>query len=204
MKTRYCILFVFFTFFQFIGQAQYATKYSIKEGLPSNHVYKVTQDLKGFIWAITDNGIVKYNGTNFKTFTTKDGLPTNDIWEIEATPDGRVWFFCKASKIGYIEEDQVYNFSGVNPKNVFFPLRIIEYKSQILFQSMEDWFFLNENKKWQGMITINNHALKPIKDKVDSIVFNEGVNNIIHLRVKDSLIFWVKKNCVHVYSYYTN
>lgn len=204
MKTRYCILFVFFTFFQIIGQAQFATNYSIKEGLPSNHVYKVTQDLKGFIWAITDNGIVKYNGTNFKIFTTKDGLPTNDIWEIEATPDGRVWFFCKASKIGYIEEDQVYNFSGVNSKNVFFPLRIIEYKSQILFQSMEDWFFLNENKKWQGMTTDNNHFLNPIRYKVDSIVDKEGANNIIHLRVKDSLIFWVKKNNYYVLNTQSN
>ncbi|HAT67379.1 MAG TPA: hypothetical protein DCS66_22760, partial [Flavobacteriaceae bacterium] len=97
---RYYILAILWVLLPSFGQAQYATNYSIKEGLPSNHIYKVTQDNNGFIWVITDNGIAKYNGTEFKVFTTKEGLPTNDVWEIATTPDGKVWFFCKASKVG--------------------------------------------------------------------------------------------------------
>ena len=73
--------------------AQQYTNYSTKNDLPSNHIYKITQDYKGFIWFITDKGIVKYNGTTFKTFTTKEGLPTNDIWDIKITPDNKIWYF---------------------------------------------------------------------------------------------------------------
>jgi len=36
--------------------AQQYTNYTTKNGLPSNHVYRITQDYKGFIWFITDKG----------------------------------------------------------------------------------------------------------------------------------------------------
>jgi len=167
-------------------------------------VYKTIQDASGFIWAITDNGIVKYNGHTFKVFTTKDGLPTNDIWEIETTADGKVWFFCKASKIGYIENDEVYTFEGQERNRVFFPLRIITSKNQVLFDSTDDWFFLNEQNKWQGISSVQNHPLGSIQSKVDSIVDTEGPKNIIHLRAKDSLIFWVTSNSYNVLNTNTN
>jgi len=62
--------------------SQQYTNYTTKDGLPSNHVYRITQDVDGFIWFITDKGMVKFNGTDFKKFTIRDGLPTNDIWNI--------------------------------------------------------------------------------------------------------------------------
>ena len=46
--------------------------YSIKDGLPSNETYDVFHDSKGFVWFGTDNGVVRYNGKEFKTFTTLD------------------------------------------------------------------------------------------------------------------------------------
>ena len=95
-KLHITLLFVFIWSFSF---AQQFTNYSTKEGLPSNHVYKVTQDTKGFIWIATDKGLVKYNGSDFKTFTTKDGLATNDIWGLNATPDGKIWYQSKAFKV---------------------------------------------------------------------------------------------------------
>ena len=90
MKKRYIIL-LFMIIWRFSNAQQY-TNFTTKNGLPSNHVYKIIQDYKGFVWFATNKGLVKYNGSNFKTFTTKDGLPTNDIWDIRVTAN-KIWFF---------------------------------------------------------------------------------------------------------------
>lgn len=204
MLKRYYILVIFLVLLPTIGQAQYSTNYSIKEGLPSNHVYKVTQDNNGFIWVITDNGIAKYNGTEFKVFTTREGLPTNDVWEIATTPDGKVWFFCKASKVGYIENDKVYSFEGQDNGIVFFPLKIIENGNTILFESKNNWYFLNENKKWEAMDAVKNHPLRELKSKIEALVKEEKPFNIIHFRVKDSLICWLRKDTYKVFNVNTD
>jgi ligand-binding sensor domain-containing protein len=44
---------------------------SIEEGLPTNTVNCVYQDRKGFIWIGTDNGLVRYDSYNFKTYRHK-------------------------------------------------------------------------------------------------------------------------------------
>jgi ligand-binding sensor domain-containing protein len=98
----------------FSGPAQVYTNYSEKDGLPSNHVYKITQDIHGFIWIATDEGIVKFNGSEFKIFTTKDGLPTNDVWNLFPAQDGKIWYAAKSKSMGYILNDKVYNFPTEN------------------------------------------------------------------------------------------
>lgn len=200
MNTNSQIFLFLFLVFPWLGWGQYFTNFTINEGLPSNHVYKVTQDPKGFIWFITDNGIVKYNGTQFKIFTTKEGLPTNDVWEIATTPDGKVWFFCKASKVGYIENDSVISFGGIDPKEVFFPLKIIEYKNEVLFENKGDWYFLNTEKKWQALSTLTNHPFKKLHSEVETILKNPYDEPIIHFRMKDSLLFWVTRSNYFVFN----
>ncbi|MCP4154840.1 MAG: response regulator [bacterium] len=39
-----------------------------EEGLPHNNVYAIVQDKQGFIWIGTQEGIVRYDGSNFKYF----------------------------------------------------------------------------------------------------------------------------------------
>lgn len=50
-----------------------------KNGLPSNFVFSVVQDSKGFLWAGTDKGLCRYNGSYWQTWDIEDGLPGNYI-----------------------------------------------------------------------------------------------------------------------------
>lgn len=106
--------------------AQKPTNFGIRDGLPSNHVYKVAQDSEGFIWILTDNGLVKFDGDSFKEFTIKEGLPSNDIWELASSPDGKVWFFSKGSQVGYIYKDMVYSYGGEDA-SVFFHFGLLKW-----------------------------------------------------------------------------
>jgi two-component sensor histidine kinase len=82
--------------------------FDTKNGLPSNEVYYVNTDSKGYIWICTDAGLVKYNGNTFKQFNSANGLPDNTIFETQEDRFGRVWYFCYNGKIGYISNDSVY------------------------------------------------------------------------------------------------
>lgn len=105
-------------------QCQAQVNYTIKDGLPSNFIYRITQDHKGFIWIITDKGISKFDGHSFKNFSIKNGLPTNDIWNIRITNDDKVWYFYKGNQLGYIENDKVYSFPTEND-DILYPIRIL-------------------------------------------------------------------------------
>ncbi len=181
------------------------TRYGIKDGLPSNHVYKIVQDAKGFIWTITDNGIVRFNGSEFKEFTTKDGLPTNDIWEIATTPDGKVWFFCKAARIGYIDNTTIHTFEAAEEGVIFFPYKIAEMENQVFFESGNKWYFLNESKKWQGVeagdtLFSENLNIKHLLNIQAKMKADLGGERLIYFRQKDSLGLWVTNNSYSVYN----
>ena len=65
--------------------------YTIDDGLPSNTVYSVYRDSRGFLWIATDIGICRYNGIKFQTFTTDDGMPDNEIFFFQEDHEGRLW-----------------------------------------------------------------------------------------------------------------
>lgn len=68
--------------------------FTVKDGLPSNAVYCVLKDSKGFVWIGTDAGLVKYDGFKFQTFTKKNGLCGNFIRDIKEDTSGKLWIAC--------------------------------------------------------------------------------------------------------------
>lgn len=133
----------------FTSHAQSYMNYSEKDGLPSNHVYKITQDTQGYIWIATDEGLVKYNGTSFTTFTTKEGLPTNDIYNVFPARDGKLWYIAKSSSLGYIKNDSVYNFHNSVKDEVMDAIFTSFDGNSIIPTSGERSYTLNQQQKWE-------------------------------------------------------
>ncbi len=57
--------------------------YSFVNGLYDSLITCITEDGSGNIWFGTNSGAVKYDGINFKTYTTKDGLSSNTIHSLK-------------------------------------------------------------------------------------------------------------------------
>lgn len=58
-------LVVVFLFFYLKGQ-NYTTKiYNVDNGLPQNSIKDIIKDKYGFIWLSTEEGILRYDGSNF-------------------------------------------------------------------------------------------------------------------------------------------
>lgn len=65
--------------------------FTVEDGLPSNVVYYIYRDSKGYLWIGTDKGVARYNGLKFETFTTFNGLSDNEIFFFQEDAYGRLW-----------------------------------------------------------------------------------------------------------------
>ncbi len=203
--------------------SQNYTNYTIADGLPSNHVYKLTQDYKGFIWFATDKGLVKYNGSTFKNFTTKDGLATNDIWNILPTKDDKLWFLSKTSSLGYVKNDSVYNFKSDKKNEIFYPIFTSHLANEVILTSPSkshrlidnQWKTVLENKFRSDnfFLYVKHSNIKNIEliypldfikihtksDESKEFRFKNRLSSI-HKRgqITDSLFYWVDNKSYHI------
>lgn len=69
------------------------THYTVESGLqlPSNEVYGILFDRNEILWATTDRGIWRYDGTEARQFTVADGLKENSNFRIFKTAGGSVY-----------------------------------------------------------------------------------------------------------------
>src|ERR1043165_8873297 len=80
-SARYLLFWFFISGFLSIkAQENFFRHFSTNEGLPSSETYSVFQDSKGYIWVATDMGVSRFDGYNFKNYTTADGLVDNAIF----------------------------------------------------------------------------------------------------------------------------
>lgn len=66
-------------------------QFSSKNGLPSNEVYHMYQDVNGILWFATDRGICRYNGYEFESLGLEDGLTGTTVFRFFPQKNGDVW-----------------------------------------------------------------------------------------------------------------
>ncbi|HEY3628982.1 MAG TPA: two-component regulator propeller domain-containing protein [Terracidiphilus sp.] len=65
--------------------------YTTADGLPHNHINRIRQDSRGFIWFCTDEGLSRFDGYRFINYTTRQGLPHPWVNDLLETRDGVYW-----------------------------------------------------------------------------------------------------------------
>ncbi|HEV9036526.1 MAG TPA: histidine kinase [Puia sp.] len=103
-----CVLFINLPFSSFAQEYSY-THYDITDGLAGSVVYCITQDKDGFIWAGTETGVSRFDGTHFRTFTAADGLPDIEILEMFGDSKGRVWMAPFRKSVCYYYQGKIHN-----------------------------------------------------------------------------------------------
>ncbi|MEZ4885424.1 MAG: two-component regulator propeller domain-containing protein [Chitinophagales bacterium] len=97
-----CLLFIEAT-----AQEYSIARYGIQDGLGSSTVYAIYQDTKGYLWVSTSAGVSRFDGREFKNFTSRDGLIAESVQSIHEDAGGNVWFRSngdgKRSKAAYFD-----------------------------------------------------------------------------------------------------
>ncbi|MCX6182934.1 MAG: SpoIIE family protein phosphatase [Bacteroidetes bacterium] len=78
------------------GQRYNFSQYTIEDGLPSSEVVDILQDHFRYLWIATPNeGIIKFDGVEFRQFKESDGLISNYTQCIHRDSKGKIWIGTK-------------------------------------------------------------------------------------------------------------
>src|ERR1051325_912706 len=75
------------------AQQQYSLRqYSVLDGLPQSQVNMVLEDKNGYLWIGTHGGgLARFDGREFKVYTTRDGLLSNIIHYLKLDSRQNLW-----------------------------------------------------------------------------------------------------------------
>ncbi len=100
----WCLLLSSFITYSQEGK-QYSFKhYTVESGLVSNQVFAIAQDSDGYIWMGTTEGLQRFDGTRYKTFTAnsdyKKPLPTTSIHQLVVDRKDNLWVVTSDFRVG--------------------------------------------------------------------------------------------------------
>ncbi len=87
-------------------------RFTTLDGLPSNTIYSIIQDSKGYLWFATDVGVSRFDGGNFVNYGMSDGLPDPDIINLYEDGQGRIWFMGFNGRLGYLHDGVFHNMGN--------------------------------------------------------------------------------------------
>lgn len=87
--------------------------YTTNEGLLHNHTKKCVEDKKGFIWIVSEIGVSRFDGVNFKNFqhdiSDPSSLPHNTVHDIGVDEAGRIWLALEIGLCYYDPKEACFN-----------------------------------------------------------------------------------------------
>ncbi|MDP2362776.1 MAG: two-component regulator propeller domain-containing protein, partial [Ignavibacteria bacterium] len=98
--------------------------YTVKDGLIGNRIRALMQDVKGFLWIGTTDGLSIYDGSKFKNYSETNGLRIGSIVTIYESKfeTGTVWVSQSSGEILKIKDEHItiYKCENTDKKNFAF------------------------------------------------------------------------------------
>lgn len=96
-----------------------------KSGLPSNTVYNIFQDSKGYIWMGHEKGLSRYNGQRFKHFAG-NMVQSRGISNLSQDKFGNIWCQNFSGEIYFTKDGNLIHDSLIQSKGNFIPFIIYQ------------------------------------------------------------------------------
>jgi len=89
-------------------QAWYVRTWQSDDGLPDNTVMAIDQTPDGFLWVATKTGLVRFDGVQFREFSTQaPGMPVDAISAMCSDHKGRLWVAKERGSVVCVERGRV-------------------------------------------------------------------------------------------------
>ncbi|MBK8349861.1 MAG: histidine kinase [Saprospiraceae bacterium] len=167
----FLLIFTKVNFSNLHGQSIQIKTLNVKNGFPSNDVYCVKQDSKGFIWGTTNKGVVRYDGKKYKLFTVNDGLASNDNFSMLIDSKDNIWLY-SFKAISKIEPSGYIKRFG-NTKNYFHNF-VIDKHDRIYCQVF-DKQRLDENSAFFHFMLKNDSLINLQYTRHGTTFFKRGI-----------------------------
>lgn len=124
------------------GQDPYYLSINTTNGLLSNSVYQVFQDDKGYIWIAHEQGLSRFDGQQFNTYTgSKQSYKAGT--NIKQDKQGRIWYETFDGYVYYIENDTMKWLNTQNKSVAFIPYGMVDDHIIVISNNNAEFFDLN-------------------------------------------------------------
>jgi hypothetical protein len=106
MKWIICGLMILFGGPTLLAQNWYHAHLTKSDGLPSNEIFNIYQDERGYIWIASEEGLTKYDGIHFKNYSTPHMSSKSGSY-IKQDGQGRIWYGNFDGQLFYVENDSL-------------------------------------------------------------------------------------------------
>ena len=126
---KYLSIFFTFLFLSISSNAEQARIFTPDDGLSNSHITKIFQDSQGYIWIATENGLNKFNGYSFTTFSEQPddstSLKGNYVYSILEDSHGNFWVGTTRGLFQYNRDTDTFHPFLIKSKNPFYLERVI-------------------------------------------------------------------------------
>ncbi|MFN7313992.1 MAG: histidine kinase [Bacteroidota bacterium] len=177
------ILGLLFLCFGFYLKAQEPFMWQITDehGLPSMEVYNTFQDSKGYIWIGTDNGICRYDGKTFKTYSNANQKAASFSYFLEDYAN-TIWCINFAGQIFYIHNDSLKLFEPFEKVHkTGFPKIAITQKGELWIASDNNGIHVYDikTKKFNQLPQFKNDFFNNIYCSKNDDIFINGITDYL-------------------------
>jgi ligand-binding sensor domain-containing protein/signal transduction histidine kinase len=76
------------------------------------HIFALFEDRAGQLWAGTQNGLARWNGQDWKIYTTHDGLSENIVRAIAEDAEGGFWIGTESQGLNFFKAEKFISFQA--------------------------------------------------------------------------------------------
>lgn len=152
-------------------------------GLPSDEVYNILQDKKGFVWMTTDNGLCRYDGAEYKSYAIASMSSKSGSY-LQEDILCRIWYSNFDGMIFYVENDTLKQFN--TPELLSVATEFVVLKNRLFIKLRGGTLGIYDIKTLQLIkkVVISNQAFQLFKsgdyvnsyDEKSTCLFDENWN----------------------------
>ena len=147
-KIVFIFILIFAIFIRIHAQSPHFKNYNISKGKKSFTVNIIFQDHFGYIWFGTSEGLFRYDGNNYLTYTVDQNLAENHVTAINQDSADNIWIGHKNGKISILKNDSIIQYQALDSS-------LTEPISRIFFSKNETWISSLGN----GLFRINGKTI---------------------------------------------
>lgn len=145
MRSIVIFVSIFFLSNQLIGQYPYTQKFTYPAQLPTQVIYDMLADQKGYIWLATDKGLFRFNGRTFVKIPF-DFTSMQSVSYLQQDPQGKIWCMNFYKELFSLQNDTLrnYYFKDKRIKNESVIVNYAVTKQHIWWASLENLYQIDK------------------------------------------------------------
>ncbi|MBM1105015.1 response regulator [Aurantibacter crassamenti] len=207
---RFFVVLFFFFSISFIYSQKFE-KFSNEQGFNQNTVYSIEQDQYGYLWYGTPNGLIRYDGYEFKTYTTQSNtngrILSNYITQLYNAANGILWIGTNLGLNAYVPSLEKF-YTVPLPSNLNINNITSGPKGKIWFSGKNELYVCDLKNIMNGDFDVSENLMESqialaaindfsFKDDISLVLATSKGLNLVGLKSIDSTLFPVVKSLLN-------